>query len=257
MTQWMPPLDRNFTVDPYALDAYGMPWFVHMYPVPMEQFFKQPKRFKSAPRGRKRVARSLSPKKCAPPTLKSEIGPKERGAEERAMSRYGFGLVEARQMVMALTVCIVKRLEMIGSHSLRNWMRFRVMHRVTETMATLRVEVIRRWLLAVAGHSVMSAMVCTTDSDAATCALQVCPSRPLLLSLILLRRRVGAGTMSGTQWSATFRKAAANRSSNKRLSGVAKFATIVTGTTEVLLLLCCLFEFWISSLFSGRRNVCR
>lgn len=59
-TQWSYPMRLAF--DPFTLDNYGMPWLYHMYPVNMQQFYQQPKKYKTQ-RGRKRPNASSSPNK--------------------------------------------------------------------------------------------------------------------------------------------------------------------------------------------------
>ncbi|KAJ4351859.1 uncharacterized protein N0V89_007203 [Didymosphaeria variabile] len=83
-TQWMQPYVHNLAFDPFALDAYGMPWFFHMYPVQIKHFYKSPKKYKTMPRGRKRGDDSLSPKKLSRPALINEPLPQEgqKGTEQ-------------------------------------------------------------------------------------------------------------------------------------------------------------------------------
>ncbi|KAF1978896.1 hypothetical protein BU23DRAFT_549600 [Bimuria novae-zelandiae CBS 107.79] len=77
-TQWMQPFDHNLAFDPFAVDAYGMPWFFHMYPVQMKQRYKSPKKLKTMPRGRKQGDTSSSPNKT------SEHPPQEEHSEKQA-----------------------------------------------------------------------------------------------------------------------------------------------------------------------------
>ncbi|KAL5456204.1 hypothetical protein PMIN06_004004 [Paraphaeosphaeria minitans] len=80
-TQWMQPFFHNLAFDPFAVDSYGMPWFFHMYPVQLKPWIKSPKKYKTMPRGRKRMDASLSPKKFDRLALRNEAHP-QRGPKE-------------------------------------------------------------------------------------------------------------------------------------------------------------------------------
>jgi hypothetical protein len=59
--------DYQYPFDPFGLDMYGIPWYYHMYPVPIQgPFAKSPKKRKTFPNSRKRGG--SSPTKFAPPT---------------------------------------------------------------------------------------------------------------------------------------------------------------------------------------------
>jgi hypothetical protein len=72
---WLPvvsepinPTDNTLLFDPFSTDMYGMPFFYHMYPVPiMQPYSKSPRRGKPGPRGRKRG--NSSPQKTTHPQL--------------------------------------------------------------------------------------------------------------------------------------------------------------------------------------------